>query len=294
MDHDRPRSLLAATDLSAPCDHVLRAAGALAAHVGAELHVLHVVEGAGGEEEDDAAGGPFEAAREELARQLARCLPPGAAAASGEVRGGAVHEAVAARVDEVAADLLVVGPGGESAAGAHFLGSTADRLLRTTRIPCLVVRGRFEPPLGGIGVPTDFSDPARQALHLAFRWAAALTGGASEGAPVRLAHVDSPVTQIDVPDHEETTLRPRLAAEIEAAAAATGAVVAAEADVLWDNLASQRLCRWAEQRALALLVVGTHGRSGLPRFLLGSLATRLAREAPCSVLLVPPAEEPAE
>lgn len=290
MDHDRPRSLLAATDLSGHCDRVLRAAGALAAHVGADLHVLHVVEGAGGEGADDAAGGPFEEAREELARQSARCLPTGAAAASREVRGGAVHEAVAARVDEVAADLLVVGPGGESAAGAHFLGSTADRLLRTTRIPCLVVRGRFEPPLGDIGVPTDFSDPARQALQLAFRWAASLTGGAGEGAPVRLAHVDSPVTRIDVPDHEETTLRPRLAGEIEAAREATGSAVAAEAEVLWDNLPGQRVCRWAEVEGIDLLVVGTHGRSGLPRALLGSTATRLAREAPCPVLLVPPPE----
>lgn len=297
MSDESPRTLLAATDLTEGCDVVLRTAGALASRLDAELHAVHVLEeGAGGAELGAEGKRRREAAREEVGRQVARCMPEGVEPASAVVRAGSVYQEIEIRLEEVAPDLLVLGPNASSAAGAHFLGSTADRLLRTSRVPCLVARGELALPVGNIGVPVDFSPPSRAALHLAFRWAPALAGrAASGGGPgerprVRLLHVGWPVTRIDLPEYEETTLRPQLAGEIESAAEATGSSVAADAEVLWGNLPGQRVCRWAEIEGIDLLVVGTHGRSGLPRALLGSMATRLAREAPCPVLLVPPPE----
>jgi nucleotide-binding universal stress UspA family protein len=297
MSHHDLHTLLVATDLTVGCDAVLRAAGALAVHTGADLHAVHVVEeGGGGPGSGAEAKKRREAAREDVARQIAGCLPEGVEPASVAVRAGPVSQEIEIRLEEVSPDLLVLGPNAGSAAGAHFLGSTADRLLRTSRVPCLVVRGELALPLGGIGVPVDLSEPSRAALHLAFRWAPALLGERRDGGerdgrpPLRLLHVGWPVTRIDLPEYEETTLRPQLAGEIEAAREATGSTIAADAEVLWDNLPGQRVCRWAELEGIDLLVVGTHGRSGLPRALLGSMATRLAREAPCSVLLVPPPE----
>ncbi|HEU0298498.1 MAG TPA: universal stress protein, partial [Longimicrobium sp.] len=38
-----------------------------------------------------------------------------------------------------------------------------------------------------------------------------------------------------------------------------------------------------------LVVLGTHGRRGLPRFFLGSVAETVLRKAPCSALVIPPA-----
>ena len=43
-----------------------------------------------------------------------------------------------------------------------------------------------------------------------------------------------------------------------------------------------------ERRPADLVIMGTHGRGGFDRFLLGSVSSSLAREAPCSLLLVPP------
>lgn len=293
MSDDRPRSLLAATDLSPACDDVLRAAGDLAAHTGAELHVFHVLEPGGLLEGKAAADARRRETREKLRRQLARSLPTGVEAASESLRSGLVHRALEEAAEELGSDLVVLGPHGGTAAGAHFLGSTADRVLRTSRIPCLVVRGELRLPLRRVGVPVDLSEPSFGALRLAVRWAPGLTGRGDGGdAPVRVLHVGWPVTQVDVPDYEETTIRPRLAKEIDAAVAAAEREVAAEVDVHWDYLAGQRICLWAEKREIGLLVVGTQGRSGLPRALLGSVATRLAREAPCSVLLVPPGATP--
>ena len=42
-------------------------------------------------------------------------------------------------------------------------------------------------------------------------------------------------------------------------------------------------------RAVDLVILGTHGRSGLERFMLGSVASDITRDARCSVIIVPPA-----
>lgn len=48
--------------------------------------------------------------------------------------------------------------------------------------------------------------------------------------------------------------------------------------------------RYAGEQAIELLVMGTHGRSGLSHVLLGSLAEKVVRQAPCPVLTVRPSE----
>lgn len=49
----------------------------------------------------------------------------------------------------------------------------------------------------------------------------------------------------------------------------------------------------AAQARVTMIAIGTHGRTGLSRFLLGSVAERVARHAPCPVLLVRVGEPPA-
>jgi nucleotide-binding universal stress UspA family protein len=44
---------------------------------------------------------------------------------------------------------------------------------------------------------------------------------------------------------------------------------------------------WAAAKQVQLIVIGTHGRRGVTRFLMGSVAERVLREAPCAVLVVP-------
>lgn len=46
------------------------------------------------------------------------------------------------------------------------------------------------------------------------------------------------------------------------------------------------ICRYAKQQSIDLLVLGTHGRTGLAHFLLGSVAERVVRSSPCPVLTV--------
>ncbi len=59
------------------------------------------------------------------------------------------------------------------------------------------------------------------------------------------------------------------------------------------DVPSEEIARLAEEIAADLVVVGTHGRRGLPRLLLGSVADSVVRLAPCPVLVVRPKAEPA-
>ena len=44
---------------------------------------------------------------------------------------------------------------------------------------------------------------------------------------------------------------------------------------------------WAVAKQVQLIILGTHGRSGLEHFFMGSVAERVLRQAPCAVLVVP-------
>jgi nucleotide-binding universal stress UspA family protein len=57
--------------------------------------------------------------------------------------------------------------------------------------------------------------------------------------------------------------------------------------------AASEIVRFARERGSDLIVLGTHGRKGLKRLVLGSVAERVMREAPCAVLVVR-RREPAE
>lgn len=56
--------------------------------------------------------------------------------------------------------------------------------------------------------------------------------------------------------------------------------------------AASAILEYAEQVKPDLIVVGSHGRSGFQRFLMGSVSAQVLRHAPCSVLVVRPPQAP--
>jgi nucleotide-binding universal stress UspA family protein len=84
-------------------------------------------------------------------------------------------------------------------------------------------------------------------------------------------------------------LRPKLR-DLEQQLASAG-TTAIETHVIWSNPPAAAIAQWVRQHGCELLVLGTKGRSGLQDLLLGSVAASLSRQAPCAVLLVPPARD---
>ena len=139
--------------------------------------------------------------------------------------------------------------------------------------------------LNTILVPSDFSEcsdaAVRYGLELARRFDARL----------HLLHViQDPVTQpwvadgmpplLDDLEERQASATARLAASVPAADAGRVTVVTTIATPLYEIL------RYADEHAVDLIVMGTHGRSGVSHMLLGSIAERVVRRAPCPVLTV--------
>lgn len=294
------RSILAATDMGAASDAIVRSAAILAGRSGAELHLIHSLEFPLRSSDSHTRGRGFQAqidrAEERLAAQVERTMPEGVQPATGKVVIYIAHNAILDRAREVSADLMVVGPHRGGAASAHFLGATADRVIRTAEIPCLVVTEPLTHPLRRIGVPLDISDPSRGALDTALHWslldrAGDATGQEASRPVVEVMYVGWAVDHEGDPSIEERVVRPVLDREVAHAVSrvAGAAGVHVDTTVVWDNDPAAATLDWVGRRGIDLLVMGTRAPSGIRRALIGSMASRIARRAPIPVLLVPPA-----
>ncbi len=137
------------------------------------------------------------------------------------------------------------------------------------------------PPNKTILHPTDFSERSGQAFQLACSLARDF------GARLILAHVVEPVVPIyddglvlppPVVSREE--LRTRLERLVP-----PGPGIAVEHRLL-EGGAAPEIVRLAEETPADMIVMGTHGRRGLARLLMGSVAEQVVRKAPCPVVTV--------
>ena len=275
------RSVLATTDLQPSSDLVLRSAARLADTVQAQLHILHVAPP--GTEE---AHSEYEA---QLAAQVARCLEttPPTADADPTVETAIVYDrsyhGILVHAAAVDADLIVVGPHQGSPLRARMQGTTAERIVRSADVPCLVLKRTLPLPLRRVGVAVDFGMSARGAAVLMSEWLPKLSedGDMPTLSLVHVAPFDD-ATATDRLDAEVTRIRngDLGAPPIEG--------IRLEGVHHPGTSVPSSLAEWAVDESADLLVTSTAAHRGWRRVLRGSRATTLTVEAPCSVLLVPP------
>jgi nucleotide-binding universal stress UspA family protein len=188
------------------------------------------------------------------------------------------------------ADLVVVGTHGFTGIKHLLLGSIAEKVLRHSRTSVMIARGseagRGAPGLGygHILVPTDFSESSEQALDMAISLAA-------EGASIEVWHWWNSPYGGPLPDPE--ALRREIESEVRAAGEELLRRHRDPGERSRYRLSfhvAEAPAKYGIQDQLAggdydLVVMGSHGRRGLARWLLGSVAEATARHAPCPVLL---------
>jgi nucleotide-binding universal stress UspA family protein len=152
-------------------------------------------------------------------------------------------------------------------------------------------------PLRRILCPVDFSLPSTNAFHYALAVAAWFDAHVAVEhvhrlrQPIAALSVSGPYPGLWPAEPSATTdaERDQLANNLRSFVAAEAA---GRQDVSWHLDESPEIAECIVHRAAALqaelIVVGTHGRSGPRRFLVGSTAERVLRTAPCAVLAVPP------
>jgi nucleotide-binding universal stress UspA family protein len=227
--------------------------------------------------EDDAHRRTQDAVREATAAGVARVY--------GRVANGRpwveIVSALDGSLERNAFDLCVIGARGRTALSRFLLGSVATTVVRQAPCSVLVVRGDGEGSFKRLLVPTDFSANATYATDLA-------VGLAPEA--ITLLHVtEVPVLQSGEVDLRElaTRLDERAAAELDKLVARikglTRANIVARARVGYPG--AQILAALDEDPGIDLVVMGSEGRTGIKRLLLGSVAEKVVRHAHCSVLV---------
>ena len=137
-------------------------------------------------------------------------------------------------------------------------------------------------------VPTDFSPTAHRALELARTLA--LGAGPAE---VVLAHARFVPREIEAvllrgPQKILDELEQAARTELDALVAELGGAGVKARFVTREGRPERVILEVARQENADLIVMGTHGRRGVTHMLLGSVAERLLREAPCPVATVGP------
>jgi len=272
--------------------HGLGVAGA----TGAAVHAIHVVDRR--RRRSHLLGGEGHAAiLREHGRKLLGDVERLAAEAGCDVETavveGAPHEAILATAAERDADLVVMGRRGEATVGQRLLGGVTDKVLRAGALPVLSVladRGGEPCDVGyeRVLVPTDGSDCAeRAAAHGAAL--ADLAGAAvhvvsvadtrSSGGTLDAAG-QSEAFAASVEERSEEAIE-RLAAEIRG-----GTDRPVETELL-RGTPNEALRAYVAEADVDAVVMGAHGRSGLSRWMLGSVTERLLRTVDVTILVVP-------
>jgi nucleotide-binding universal stress UspA family protein len=294
------KHLLVAIDFNESSQEAIATAVALAKRLSAALTVTHTWEVPAYTYPGlalvpaDLLGPVEEAARSAVAATLADVHKQVPWAKSVLRQGLAANETLAL-IEETKPDLVVIGTHGRKGVARALLGSVAERIIRLSRAPVLTVRHLQDGPLQteGIGssplpqrilVPHDFSDGSHHALSFALVLAARL------GALVTVLHAyeipvgfPSPLqVTADLLGAVHASARKELD-EVVALARRPGVVVES---LLCQGPAWSEIDTAARERRADLIVMGTHGRRGIARALLGSVAEKVVRTATCPVLTV--------
>jgi nucleotide-binding universal stress UspA family protein len=220
---------------------------------------------------------------------------------------GRAHATILEYLEKTPCDLIIMGTHGRPWYERIVIGSTAETVLRASALPVLIVHNtasrQSSPQLKRLLLASDFSVGSLNSEQWALQLA---THGAEE---VTLTHaVENPLLDVYEPDTADIDLRkimeesrqhpPRSAqpfwdhAHRVAHAKLSlmqqqflGARVRVEL-VVKEGPAAEDILRVAEEKSVDLIVMATHGRSGVRRLVLGSVTEKVVRAAACPVLAV--------
>ena len=290
------QKILTTTDFSDHSRAGVRYAAALAEKLNADVALLHVVEPRSWMDRLEARKDSelVALARTQLAKFAKREVGSDVTVTSSVCTGKPFHEITTA-AREGTADLIVIATHGYTGVERILLGSTAERVVRHAPCPVLIVPVRELPKRAGkappfklqkILVPIDFSNLSKDALP----YAVLLAG--HYGAELLLLHIVEtfPIDSLLGRELMNETIVPMMKqaeADLERMAAELSKATGVKAtSVVRPGRPFEETCATAKTEGAGLIVLTTHGYTGLKHVWLGSTAERVVRQAPCPVLVV--------
>ena len=305
------QNVLVSVDFSAPSLSAVEFALPLIKQFGAELHLVHVF--ASDYPITALVALPLVLPEVEINQSVHQHLKDVAEKCAIKLRGENLHalkgrpfEEICRLARDIRIDLIIIATRGNTGFKHLTLGSTAERVVRYSPCPVLVMRGgdrekagRGEFSRGGLGfrkilVPIDFSECSMKGLLYAQDFANQFES--------KLILLNSVHFQYYVASDEYARYDlPRLTQYAEKAARKQMRDLVKKTD--WGGLQvetslqtghpGQQICDGARGCAADLIITSTHGTTGFKHVLLGSTAEYVVRHAHCPVLVVPSHERPA-
>jgi len=265
---------LVATDGSEYSAGAVREALSMARKCGARVHVVSVV---ASDAELETMGKQllkkeFDTAQSHLESVRAQAAADGVACETHLIHGSDLHQEIVNEAERTQADLIIMGRRGRHGLARLMVGDTTVKVIGHARCSVLVV------PRAAALTGRHFvlaSDGSRYADAAA----------AAAGSLAR--HCQTPVTVVSVtrPVHSEERRREARHVVDRVVAFLKKEGVTAEGAVP-HGLPDQMIVQTALDRQADLIVMGSHGRTGLERILLGSIVERVLNQTHCAVLVV--------
>lgn len=292
MNSRRP-VVLAATDFSPLARHAVDRAARIAHEKAAALALLHVLPGAALERvrawlgsDTDAEARLRDAARDQLDALAQRVRAARQLGAGTALRDGPVVDATLNEAEQCDAHLIVLGARGAGFMRRLLLGPTAERLMRRTQRPLLVVRQTPHERYRRVLVAVDFSPWSAGTIDAA-RWVAphaqfvlATVFDVPFEGQLRFAGVDESRIR-----HYREHARAEALARLQALATRAGLASGQWQACAVEGDAALRLVELEQEYDCDLVAVGKHGTALVVDAVLGSVTQRVVAECSGDVLI---------
>ena len=282
--------ILVATDFSTRSQRALRRAGLLARERNAKLTLVHVVE-------DDQPRTLIELERREASKFLDEQIY-----SLDELRGvrcsfllgsGAAFDGILQTAIICSADLIVMGSHRRQLLRDVFVGTTVERVIRSGIYPVLMVNNAVDHPYRKVLAATDMSEVSAWAIRVGE------TLGLNDKADLTLVHAFSALTagKMSLADARASSIDAYVDEERRRANADLSAFIEANkfGTAKWSRYVELGtpfavISRVVQEKMPDLLILGTHSRSGVQKFFLGSVAEEALRSLDVDILVVPRAD----
>jgi len=278
--------ILVATDFSARSDLALQRAHLLARQLSSSLLLLHAVD----DDQPEALIGVERQAAASILHELAQTSRDASIDCEARVAFGASFQAILKTADESGAALIVLGAHRRQALLDSVLGTTVERTVRHSRLPVLIAKTAPAGPYRNVLITTDLSENSIIAAQ------EARTLGLLDEAKTVIMHafatpVTSPVLQSSMTVQELADRlgqeEQRVLDELRGTLRKVGIEAELRAVLLSEKSVRMAIEECANEIQADLVVVGTHGRTGIDRWFLGSVAEAVLANLEIDVLAVP-------
>lgn len=180
-------------------------------------------------------------------------------------------------------NLIMVGSGSKDKNDNFKLGTTAEKLIRKNQIPVWVVKNEEVNPVSKILCPVDFSDASKRALLNA------ITLAEKFNAELSVVNVFEPIVSTSVRisqdvEEENKDLKNQRVQEFNKFLNEIDFKSLKYEKVLLMGIPYVEIYKSIKKQKVDLLIMGTTGKTGLSKLLMGSVTEKVTRELPCSFI----------